>query len=119
MRTDILEQTFLYLTRDVAELLERKKKYDFDEAIYVVSLEQDQHIAQLFALASRYGGEFGKRIAKTCKHINFGLVLGMRYVVPPPTSYEYLLTDSTAHERAQSVSSTRSSTRRVTGCWSK
>ncbi|KAK7417217.1 arginyl-tRNA synthetase [Neonectria magnoliae] len=66
--------TALYLTRDISELLNRQKKYDFNHIIYVVASAQDLHLKQLFKTIELMGHE---DIAKKCQHINFGLVLGM------------------------------------------
>ncbi|KAI5465386.1 hypothetical protein BGZ63DRAFT_373448 [Mariannaea sp. PMI_226] len=66
--------TALYLTRDISELLNRHKKYNFDQMIYVVASAQDLHLKQLFKTVELMGhGD----VAKKCQHINFGLVLGM------------------------------------------
>lgn len=37
-----------YLTRDISELLQRERKYNFDRMIYVVASEQDLHVKQFF-----------------------------------------------------------------------
>ncbi|KPM43684.1 Arginine--tRNA ligase, cytoplasmic [Neonectria ditissima] len=66
--------TALYLTRDISELLNRQKQYDFNHIIYVVASAQDLHLKQLFKTIELMGHE---DIAKKCQHINFGLVLGM------------------------------------------
>ncbi|KAJ4211102.1 arginyl-tRNA synthetase [Fusarium solani] len=66
--------TALYLTRDISELLNRQKKYNFDHIIYVVASQQDLHLKQLFKTIELMGHD---DIAKKCQHINFGMVLGM------------------------------------------
>ncbi|KAI1076901.1 arginyl-tRNA synthetase [Whalleya microplaca] len=66
--------TALYLTRDIAELLDRYEKYNFDHMIYVVASQQDLHLQQLFKIIELLGY---KDIAKRVQHINFGMVLGM------------------------------------------
>lgn len=66
--------TALYLTRDISELLNREKKYNFDHIIYVVASQQDLHLKQLFKTIELMGHD---DIAKKCQHINFGMVLGM------------------------------------------
>ena len=66
--------TALYLTRDISELTNRHKKYQFDHMIYVVASQQDLHLKQLFKTVELMGDE---EIAKKCQHINFGMVLGM------------------------------------------
>ncbi|KAF5007232.1 hypothetical protein FDECE_6426 [Fusarium decemcellulare] len=66
--------TALYLTRDISELLNRQKEYNFDHMIYVVASQQDLHLKQLFKTIELMGHE---DIAKKCQHINFGMVQGM------------------------------------------
>jgi arginyl-tRNA synthetase len=66
--------TALYLTRDISELLNRTKKYDFDHMIYVIGAAQDLHVKQFFKVVDLMGH---KDIAKKVQHINFGMVLGM------------------------------------------
>lgn len=64
--------TSLYTTRDLALAIERKKKYNFDRALYEVGAEQKLHFAQLFKILEKmkYGW------AKNCTHIAHGLYLG-------------------------------------------
>ncbi|KJZ80407.1 Arginine--tRNA ligase [Hirsutella minnesotensis 3608] len=66
--------TALYLTRDISELMNRHKTYQFDRMIYVIASEQDLHVKQFFKAVSMMGHQ---DIAAKCQHINFGLVLGM------------------------------------------
>ncbi|KAI9890175.1 MAG: hypothetical protein M1814_004457 [Vezdaea aestivalis] len=66
--------TSLYLTRDIAGALEREVDYNPDKLIYVVALQQDLHLAQLFKILELMGR---KDIADKCLHINFGMVKGM------------------------------------------
>ncbi|KAI1844508.1 hypothetical protein JX265_009997 [Neoarthrinium moseri] len=66
--------TALYLTRDISEMLNRYKKYDFDQMIYVVASQQDLHLKQFFKIVELMGY---KDIAAKVQHINFGMVLGM------------------------------------------
>lgn len=66
--------TPLYLTRDIAEILVRYEKYQFDKMIYVVAAQQDTHLAQLFKVTELSGH---REIAEKCQHINFGMVRGM------------------------------------------
>ena len=63
--------TTLYITRDIAALLDRKKKYNFDEILYVVGSEQSLHFSQLKEVISRMGYDYGDEI----HHIGFGMVL--------------------------------------------
>lgn len=66
--------TALYLTRDISELLNRHKKYNFDQMIYVIASQQDLHCKQFFKVVELMGY---KDIASRVRHINFGMVLGM------------------------------------------
>ena len=66
--------TALYLTRDISELLNRHKKYQFDKMIYVVASQQDLHLKQLFKIIELMGYD---DIVKKVQHVNFGMVLGM------------------------------------------
>lgn len=61
----------LYLTRDLASVRDRNKKYKPLQIIYVVANEQTLHFEQMFAVAKimKIGGA-------ELKHAKFGLVLG-------------------------------------------
>ncbi len=62
--------TSIYLTRDIAAALYRKKTYDFDKSIYVVASQQDLHFKQLFKVIELMGYPW----AKDMIHVNFGMV---------------------------------------------
>ena len=64
----------LYLTRDIGEAVKRYEQYHFDRMIYVVSSQQDVHLAQLFKILELMGN---KEVSDRCQHINFGMVQGM------------------------------------------
>lgn len=66
----------LYLTRDIGEAVKRYEQYHFDKMLYVVSSQQDLHLAQLFKILELMGG-VNKEVSDRCQHINFGMVLGM------------------------------------------
>ncbi|KIW93335.1 arginine-tRNA ligase [Cladophialophora bantiana CBS 173.52] len=66
--------TPLYLTRDLAAILERHDQYQFDKMIYVVADQQNEHLAQLFKTTEISGH---KDVAEKCEHISFGMVKGM------------------------------------------
>lgn len=66
--------TPLYLTRDLAHILEREDTYHFDKMIYVVADQQNEHVAQLFKATDLSGH---KDISDKCEHISFGMVKGM------------------------------------------
>ncbi len=61
----------LYLTRDIANLEYRLKKYKPAKILYVVANEQALHFEQLFAIAARL-----KWNAAELVHLKYGLVLG-------------------------------------------
>lgn len=60
----------LYITRDLAAALYRKRTYDFAKAIYVVGQEQSAHFKQLKAVLSEMGYDWSQDI----EHVSFGLV---------------------------------------------
>ena len=66
--------TPLYLTRDLAAILERYETYHFDKMIYVVADQQNEHVAQLFKTTDISGH---KEVAEKCEHVSFGMVKGM------------------------------------------
>jgi arginyl-tRNA synthetase len=66
--------TPLYLTRDLAAILERYETYHFDRMIYVVADQQNEHVAQLFKTTEISGH---KEVAEKCEHVSFGMVKGM------------------------------------------
>ncbi|KAF9445696.1 arginyl-tRNA synthetase [Macrolepiota fuliginosa MF-IS2] len=65
--------TSIYLTRDIGGAIERYEKYKPDKMIYVVSSQQDLHLAQFFKVLELMGFPW----AKDLLHINYGLVQGM------------------------------------------
>ncbi|XP_053566501.1 probable arginine--tRNA ligase, mitochondrial isoform X2 [Bombina bombina] len=71
MRSD---GTSLYITRDIAAVIDRIGKYNFDEMIYVTDKSQQTHFQQLFKILKRMGYNHGE----CCHHIPFGLVRGMK-----------------------------------------
>ncbi|HHF7032580.1 arginine--tRNA ligase [Streptococcus mutans] len=60
----------LYITRDLAAAIYRKRTYDFAKAIYVVGQEQTAHFKQLKAVLAEMGYTWSKDI----QHVSFGLV---------------------------------------------
>lgn len=61
----------LYITRDLASLLYRKKTWDFDKCIYVVGAPQELHFRQLFKIVELMGYDWAK---DSCVHVPFGVV---------------------------------------------
>lgn len=60
----------LYITRDLAAALYRKRTYDFAKSIYVVGQEQAAHFKQLKAVLKEMGYDWSDDMA----HVSFGLV---------------------------------------------
>ena len=60
----------IYITRDIACALYRKRTYDFVKAIYVVASQQNLHFQQLKKIMELMGYEWSKDII----HVPFGLV---------------------------------------------
>lgn len=60
----------LYITRDLASALYRKKEYNFAQALYVVGNEQSIHFKQLKAVLTELGCDWAKDI----HHVPFGLI---------------------------------------------
>ena len=61
----------LYITRDIALLKDRLKKYKPEKILYVVANQQALHFQQLFAIAEMLGLNSAK-----LEHVKFGLILG-------------------------------------------
>ncbi|EHJ52139.1 arginine--tRNA ligase [Streptococcus macacae] len=62
--------TTLYITRDLAAALYRKRQYDFAKSVYVVGQEQAAHFQQLKAVLKEMGYQWSDDI----QHVAFGLV---------------------------------------------
>lgn len=60
----------LYITRDIAAVMYRKKTYNFDKCLYVTDYSQNLHFAQLFKIVELLGYPW----AKDLLHIPFGRV---------------------------------------------
>lgn len=65
------DEASLYLTRDIANLIFRIKKFKPNKIIYVVGNEQTLHFNQLFAIANLLNIDTSKLL-----HLKYGLVLG-------------------------------------------
>ncbi|TFK96258.1 hypothetical protein BDV98DRAFT_516134 [Pterulicium gracile] len=65
--------TSIYLTRDIGGAIARYEKYAFDKMIYVISSQQDLHCAQFLKTLELLDFPW----AKSCQHVNYGLVQGM------------------------------------------
>ncbi|EEH21709.2 arginine-tRNA ligase [Paracoccidioides brasiliensis Pb03] len=66
--------TSTYLLRDIATVLEREEKYEFDKMIYFVAAEQNTYFQRVFKTVEILGYP---EIASKLVHINFGKVQGM------------------------------------------
>ena len=64
----------LYKTLNIFEALKRHEMYHFDKMLYVVSSQQDMHLAQLFKILELMGNN---EVSEKCQHVNFGMVQGM------------------------------------------
>ncbi|MFC6180060.1 arginine--tRNA ligase [Lactiplantibacillus daowaiensis] len=60
----------LYITRDLAAAIYRKRTYDFVQSLYVVGNEQTNHFKQLKAVLKEMGFDWSDQI----HHIPFGLI---------------------------------------------
>ncbi|CAH2979623.1 unnamed protein product [Chilo suppressalis] len=67
------DNSTLYLSRDLAALLDRYEKYKFDKMLYVVDNAQTDHFAVLFDIMKR----INQNCADGCQHIKFGRIKGM------------------------------------------
>lgn len=62
--------TTIYATRDIAAILYRHEKFNFDKNIYVVGTPQALHFKQVFSVMKKAGFDY----ADNCVHVGFGLV---------------------------------------------
>ncbi|KAJ2938866.1 hypothetical protein O0L34_g18495 [Tuta absoluta] len=67
------DNSTLYLSRDIAALLDRYQKYNFDKMLYVVDNSQTDHFAAVFNIVS----QINKDCTQGCQHIKFGRIKGM------------------------------------------
>ncbi|XP_055598216.1 probable arginine--tRNA ligase, mitochondrial [Uranotaenia lowii] len=65
--------TTLYIARDIAALIDRFEKFQFNNALYVVDNAQSDHFAALSSIARN----MNLPCATGIKHVKFGRVLGM------------------------------------------
>ena len=61
----------IYATRDLAAILYRARKYDFDKCLYIVAYEQNLHFKQIFEVAKFLVDE---KYAKGLEHVSYGMV---------------------------------------------
>lgn len=67
------DNSTLYLSRDIAALLDRYKKYTFDKMLYVVDNAQTDHFTAVFEVVK----QINQKCAECCEHIKFGRLKGM------------------------------------------
>lgn len=67
------DSTTLYLTRDIAAFLERKKRYGMDKTFYVVDNGQNDHFTSLKSIVRDLGYDAQNEI----HHVKFGRIKGM------------------------------------------
>ncbi len=62
----------IYATRDLAAILDRSRRYDFDKCIYVTSYEQKLHFKQIFEVAKLLG--IDEKYTNGLEHVEYGMV---------------------------------------------
>lgn len=67
------DNSTLYLTRDIAALLDRYEKFKFDKMLYVVDNSQTDHFAALFGIVKQINND----CTNGCEHVKFGRIRGM------------------------------------------
>lgn len=67
------DSTTLYLTRDIAAFLERKKRYNMDKIFYVVDNGQNDHFTAIKSIV----GDLGFDAHSMINHVKFGRIHGM------------------------------------------
>ena len=65
-----MDGSTIYTSRDLAAVLERKEKYNFNKCLYVTGLEQKLHFGQVFKVIELMGYEWSKDLV----HVPYGLV---------------------------------------------
>lgn len=61
----------IYATRDLAAIMYRAKKYDFDKCLYIVAYEQNLHFKQIFEVAKYL---VDAKYANGLEHVSYGMV---------------------------------------------
>lgn len=62
----------IYATRDLAAILYRTRKYDFDKCLYVVAYEQNLHFRQIFEVAKLLN--IDEKYINGLEHVSYGMV---------------------------------------------
>jgi arginyl-tRNA synthetase len=71
------DQSTLYISRDLAALIERKKKYNFSKIIYVVDSSQKDHFFKLYETVNHFDSECLKNISYQEFYVPFGRLTNM------------------------------------------
>ncbi|WP_185867303.1 arginine--tRNA ligase [Blattabacterium cuenoti] len=64
------DQTSVYITQDIGTAVERLRKYDIDQMIYIVGKEQDYHFKVLFHILKRLGYMWVNKLS----HLSYEMV---------------------------------------------
>ena len=67
----------LYITRDIAALLERKKKYNFSKIVYVVDSSQKDHFFKLYETVKAYDPACLENLSFNEFYVPFGRLTNM------------------------------------------
>lgn len=67
------DNSTLYLSRDIAALLDRHQKFKFDKMLYVVDNGQTDHFSAVFDVVKQINNKY----TDGCEHIKFGRIHGM------------------------------------------
>lgn len=67
------DNSTLYISRDIAALLDRYDKYKFDKMLYVVDNSQTDHFTAVFEVVK----QLNRECTNGCEHIKFGRIKGM------------------------------------------
>ncbi|KOB78957.1 Arginyl-tRNA synthetase [Operophtera brumata] len=67
------DNSTLYLSRDIAALLDRYQQFEFDKMLYVVDNGQTDHFSAVFHVVK----QINKKCTDCCEHIKFGRIKGM------------------------------------------
>lgn len=62
----------IYATRDLAAILYRARKYDYDKSLYVVGNEQELYFKQIFAVAKYLG--LSEKHLNGLEHVGYGMI---------------------------------------------
>ncbi|CAG8609367.1 2700_t:CDS:2 [Paraglomus brasilianum] len=75
-----IDETSVYLLRDIVAAIQRKQLYNFDRMFYIVGMSQQNHFQRLFKileLTQSGEGEDGGKWAEKLEHVGFGMIRGV------------------------------------------